>query len=252
MQGLEELKNSLFDFTLCDFLMPIMDGLDCVQQYRDWEQIHRPWFRQRIVGISAHASEADAGKGLAAGMDNFMPKPISFKDLASLVENEDQIAASKRLDSITNAPDEKEDYDEPQKKRLKTSDEKGPSESPKKDEKNLLIISPPSLSVHLELVQGTARQCGWQSTTAHSDGDAWNMLKMRTWDMVLVDETYSGFIEEFREWESRKRSDRQGNVLMMSEGKGGGDSKLIVPDGLDGVVGKPLCLNNLKKILRET
>lgn len=49
MEGLKQLQLSLFDVVLCDFLMPIMDGLDCVQQYRSWENRHRPWFRQVII-----------------------------------------------------------------------------------------------------------------------------------------------------------------------------------------------------------
>lgn len=46
MEGLKSLQKSLFDVVLCDFLMPIMDGLDCVQQYRSWENRNRPWFHQ--------------------------------------------------------------------------------------------------------------------------------------------------------------------------------------------------------------
>ena len=46
MEGLIELKNSLFGVTFCDFLMPIMDGLDCVKQYREWEKKYRPEFEQ--------------------------------------------------------------------------------------------------------------------------------------------------------------------------------------------------------------
>lgn len=46
MQGLEEMKSTVFDIVLCDFLMPIMDGMDCVQQYRQWESNHRKWFKQ--------------------------------------------------------------------------------------------------------------------------------------------------------------------------------------------------------------
>ena len=46
MEGLNEMKGSLFDVVFCDFLMPIMDGLDCVKQYREWEKKHRPWFQQ--------------------------------------------------------------------------------------------------------------------------------------------------------------------------------------------------------------
>ena len=46
MQGLEKMKSTVFDIVLCDFLMPIMDGMDCVKQYREWESSHRAWFQQ--------------------------------------------------------------------------------------------------------------------------------------------------------------------------------------------------------------
>ena len=51
LEGLECLQKSLFDVVLCDFLMPIMDGLDCVQQYRTWENRNRPWFHQVRVTL---------------------------------------------------------------------------------------------------------------------------------------------------------------------------------------------------------
>jgi CheY-like chemotaxis protein/GAF domain-containing protein len=86
LDGLVELKSSLYDIVLCDFLMPAMDGLDCVQQYRDWENMHRPWLKQWIGGISAHASEADVEKGLKVGMNHFMPKPVTFGSLSNLLK----------------------------------------------------------------------------------------------------------------------------------------------------------------------
>ena len=46
MKGLKAMKVTLFDLVLCDFLMPIMDGLDCVQQYRQWERRHRTEYQQ--------------------------------------------------------------------------------------------------------------------------------------------------------------------------------------------------------------
>ena len=52
MEGLNEMKAAVFDVVFCDFLMPIMDGLDCVKQYREWEAKHRPWFQQVSTMIS--------------------------------------------------------------------------------------------------------------------------------------------------------------------------------------------------------
>ena len=46
MTGLQCMKRKTFDIVFCDFLMPVMDGLDCVKQFRRWEKDHRTRFRQ--------------------------------------------------------------------------------------------------------------------------------------------------------------------------------------------------------------
>jgi CheY-like chemotaxis protein len=98
LEGLNALKETIFDVTLCDFLMPVMDGMDCVKQYRDWERENRPWFRQLIIGISAHANANDSGQGIKVGMDQFWPKPVSIKKLMELQESDVAVAASRELD----------------------------------------------------------------------------------------------------------------------------------------------------------
>ena len=50
LEGLKDLQSNVYDVVFCDFLMPVMDGLDCVQQYRDWEAIHRPWIQSIHCG----------------------------------------------------------------------------------------------------------------------------------------------------------------------------------------------------------
>lgn len=46
LKGLLQMKATMFDVVFCDFLMPLLDGLDCVQQYRAWEKENRNWFQQ--------------------------------------------------------------------------------------------------------------------------------------------------------------------------------------------------------------
>ena len=46
LKGLLQMKATMFDVVFCDFLMPLLDGLDCVQQYRAWEKENRSWFQQ--------------------------------------------------------------------------------------------------------------------------------------------------------------------------------------------------------------
>jgi len=100
MEGLRELKKTVFDLSLCDFLMPNMDGLDCVQQYRKWEEENRPSFRQYIVGISAHAAHNDVTKGLEIGMNDFKPKPVTIKTLNELHESTELVQVRATLDEL--------------------------------------------------------------------------------------------------------------------------------------------------------
>jgi CheY-like chemotaxis protein len=98
LEGLNAMKQATYDLVLCDFLMPVMDGLDCTKQYREWEAgvsappptprwPRPPGYRQLIVGMSAHGTEQVASQGLVAGMDDFLPKPIGVPALKELVES---------------------------------------------------------------------------------------------------------------------------------------------------------------------
>jgi len=104
MEGLRELKANLFDMVLCDFLMPVMDGLDCVQQYREWEVTNRQALRQYVIGISAHASKNDIERGIKLGMDDFKPKPIVLKTLKELHESPNLRAVRSKLDGLMSLP----------------------------------------------------------------------------------------------------------------------------------------------------
>lgn len=88
MEGLKCLKDSIYDIVLCDFLMPVMDGLDCMKQYREWESNERPSFRQYVVGMSAHVSTEASHQGIEAGMDDFCPKPITIQTLEEILESD--------------------------------------------------------------------------------------------------------------------------------------------------------------------
>lgn len=86
--GAEALKHfnaTQFGMVLMDVQMPVMDGLEATRQIRRIEQReHRP--HTPIMGVTANASPADQAAGFDAGMDDFMAKPIRFKELVTRVE----------------------------------------------------------------------------------------------------------------------------------------------------------------------
>ncbi|KAG7343724.1 two-component system sensor histidine kinase [Nitzschia inconspicua] len=252
MDGLEKLKSTLFDLAFCDFLMPVMDGLDCVQQYRDWEKSHRPWIKQRIVGISAHATPGDIEIGTNVGMDDYRNKPMTVKVLSELINCESQAEISKLLDEI-----------ETREENLRNTAEcecfsSASGEHPTNDLDSeklgaCLLVAPKSEEEHIKSMQDVMKSSGWQSSVARTEEEALAWLKMRMWDLVLVDETFASSIAVFRGWESRNRKTFQKRVTLMTEAVDiNAAENISPPKGIDAVTVKPMSLISLDNLLRRT
>lgn len=80
----EKLAKEPFDLILMDIQMPFRDGIMCTHRIREQEAInggHIP-----IIALTAHASEEDRAKCLAAGMDGFASKPFEWNALMAAIE----------------------------------------------------------------------------------------------------------------------------------------------------------------------
>lgn len=78
-EALEILERESFDAILMDMQMPGMDGLEVTAQIcKKYPRGDRP----RIIALTANATVEDRDKCLAAGMDDFLTKPIKSDQLA--------------------------------------------------------------------------------------------------------------------------------------------------------------------------
>jgi signal transduction histidine kinase/DNA-binding response OmpR family regulator len=86
--AVKAFKAHRFDIILMDVQMPEMDGLQATAQIRRMEQElglpENP--RIRIIALTAHAMASDRARCLAAGMDDFISKPIQAAELFKLLE----------------------------------------------------------------------------------------------------------------------------------------------------------------------
>ena len=87
---LEALKLVPYDVVLMDCQMPEMDGYEATRSIRQQEQSFEhpcPWNPPvYIIAVTAHAMQGDREKCIAAGMDDYISKPIRSQELQSALE----------------------------------------------------------------------------------------------------------------------------------------------------------------------
>ncbi|UZQ53222.1 response regulator [Trichothermofontia sichuanensis B231] len=90
-EALRILEQQPYDLVLMDCQMPILDGYATTKALRQLEQrqqAQRPGSTQRavVIALTAHALPTDRQRCLAAGMDDYLSKPVSKAELARTLE----------------------------------------------------------------------------------------------------------------------------------------------------------------------
>jgi len=83
-EAVAKFEEDEFDLILMDGQMPVMDGLEAARTIRDAEEqsaIHRI----PIIAVTANAMKGDRERFLAAGMDDYITKPLKRKALEEAI-----------------------------------------------------------------------------------------------------------------------------------------------------------------------
>jgi CheY-like chemotaxis protein len=80
--GIEKAKTENPDIILMDMRLPIMDGWEATRQLKNSPETHHI----PIIALTAHALIGDREDSMAAGCDEYEPKPVDFPRLLEKIE----------------------------------------------------------------------------------------------------------------------------------------------------------------------
>jgi PAS domain S-box-containing protein len=107
LEALEELRRRPYDVVLMDVEMPEMDGLEAARRiHREWTAAERP----RIIAMTANAMQGDRETCLAAGMDDYVSKPVDLDALAEALSRcaRRAVLDPKALERLGSTPSDRE------------------------------------------------------------------------------------------------------------------------------------------------
>jgi CheY-like chemotaxis protein len=89
-EALAALDRQPYDLIFMDVMMPVMDGLEATRHIRDKQRDRAKFPNYKspivIVAMTASAMSGDREKCLAAGMDDYLSKPVRPEDVRTIVE----------------------------------------------------------------------------------------------------------------------------------------------------------------------
>jgi signal transduction histidine kinase/CheY-like chemotaxis protein len=98
VDALEAMGRGDWDIVLMDCQMPEMDGYATTRRWREIEAATNGRGRLPIVALTAHAMAGDREKCLAAGMDDYLTKPVILGDLRALLARHGRAAVAAHED----------------------------------------------------------------------------------------------------------------------------------------------------------
>jgi PAS domain S-box-containing protein len=88
--ALTALSRAKFEMILLDCQMPVLDGYETARRIREMSLGYRPW----IIALTAHSLAGDRERCLAAGMDDYLSKPIRVEDLTAAFRSRNEHVSS--------------------------------------------------------------------------------------------------------------------------------------------------------------
>jgi CheY-like chemotaxis protein len=104
-EAFQKASHYPYHLILMDINMPDMDGFMTTQAIREWEQVNT-LYNTPIIALTANALTDDREKCLAAGLNDYLAKPVKKEELLKTVSHWlEQSPLNKKLEEFANQLD---------------------------------------------------------------------------------------------------------------------------------------------------
>jgi len=152
LEVLQALKRQAYDVVLMDVQMPEMDGLEATRQLR---RVLPETRQPHVIAMTANAMQGDRERCLAAGMNDYVSKPIRVQDLVQALSKSRPLAVDQEPGGAPVLEDTAEpeggDLEPREKKEAKTSSRPSTSLEPVP---NGMVLDPTALDNLLSILGG--------------------------------------------------------------------------------------------------
>jgi CheY-like chemotaxis protein/HPt (histidine-containing phosphotransfer) domain-containing protein len=93
LEAAEALQRQVYDVVLMDVQMPEMDGLEATRHVRSTLSLDR---QPHIIAMTANAMQGDREMCLAAGMDDYLSKPIRIEELVEALGKSSRLTTTQK------------------------------------------------------------------------------------------------------------------------------------------------------------
>ena len=87
VDAIDKFKHNTFDLILMDIMLPEMDGFEITIEIRKLEKERRTKNPIPIVALTANTLDNDRDKCLEVGMNDYLSKPFTAKQLVDKINN---------------------------------------------------------------------------------------------------------------------------------------------------------------------
>jgi PAS domain S-box-containing protein len=209
VEAIEILATQKFNIIFMDIQMPEMGGFEATQWIREHESANN---KNIIVAMTANAMQGDAERCLAAGMDDYIAKPINLDGLFKIL--------NKHADKFTPTIN-----------------------------KNKKILLVEDNAVNRLVATNMLQQLACQVEIAENGQEAVDKCKINNYDLILMD-IQMPIMDGVEATKQIRRGDNKDTpIVAITANHQEPDLKIYFSAGMDDCLGKPVAIEDLHSIV---